>query len=277
MEKPNLLVTFSGGETSAFMAQWLFKHKNNEYNMVFVFANTGQESEPTLEFINNCENEFGFKINWIECVVNKEKGKGTRHKIIDFKSASRNGEPFEDVIKKYGLPTTNFLHCTRELKLSPVKSFAKEYFNGQKYLLALGIRSDEFDRMNPNYKKLGIIYPLIQKDFIPVTKKHINFYWKQMPFRLNLKGYQGNCITCYKKSDKKLFQIAKETPSAFDFFKRMELLYSKGYSIFRGSRNVEDILRQSKEYNGKVNNDNEDSNIQLDLLNDSCEIFTECK
>jgi 3'-phosphoadenosine 5'-phosphosulfate sulfotransferase (PAPS reductase)/FAD synthetase len=43
----NLLVSFSGGETSAFMAQWL----NNHYeglgyeNIVFVFANTGLENE----------------------------------------------------------------------------------------------------------------------------------------------------------------------------------------------------------------------------------------
>ena len=70
----------------------------------------------------------------------------------------------------------------------------------------------------------------------PMTKKMINFYWQNMPFRLKLKGYQGNCVTCYKKSDKKLFQIAKENPKAFDFFDRMEKQYGNGQQIFRKNR-----------------------------------------
>ena len=49
--KQKLLVSFSGGETSAFMAQWLWKHKQDEYDMIFVFANTGQENEETLQII----------------------------------------------------------------------------------------------------------------------------------------------------------------------------------------------------------------------------------
>ena len=56
--KKKLLVSFSGGETSAFMAQWLWKHKQDEYEMLFVFANTGQEKEETLQFVDKCENEI---------------------------------------------------------------------------------------------------------------------------------------------------------------------------------------------------------------------------
>ena len=50
-----LLVSFSGGETSAFMAQWLWRHKRDQYDMVFVFANTGQENEETLDFVQQGE------------------------------------------------------------------------------------------------------------------------------------------------------------------------------------------------------------------------------
>ena len=231
--KKKLLVSFSGGETSAFMAQWLWKHKQDEFEMLFVFANTGQENEETLQFIQQCENEFGFKINWIEADVKEGKGNGTRFKLTDFENASRNGEPFEAVIKKYGIPNTSFLHCTRELKMNPIKAYAKSIWGKEKYYLAIGIRIDEFDRMNANKDKLRIIYPLIAKEMQPMTKPMINFWWKQQPFRLELKGYQGNCITCYKKSDKKLFQIAKENPKAFDFFDRMEQLYGNGQQIFR--------------------------------------------
>ena len=52
MVKKKLLVTFSGGETSAFMSYWLHKHKRDEYEIVFVFANTGMESNETLLFIS---------------------------------------------------------------------------------------------------------------------------------------------------------------------------------------------------------------------------------
>ena len=275
MSKKKLLVSFSGGETSAFMAQWLWKHKQNDFEMMFVFANTGQENEQTLDFIKQCENEFGFKIHWIESDVKEGKGNGTRFTITDFAKAKRNGEPFEQVIKKYGIPNTSFLHCTRELKMNPIKAFAKSIWGKEKYYLAIGIRIDEFDRMNPNKDKLRIIYPLIAKDMQPMTKKMINFYWKNMPFRLNLKGYQGNCITCYKKSDKKLFQIAKENPKAFDFFDRMEKQYGNGQQIFRKNRTTEMILEESKNCNGTVKDDSENEPTLFD--NESCEIFSNCQ
>jgi len=275
--KQKLLVSFSGGETSAFMAQWLWKHCQDKYEMLFVFANTGQENEETLIFVNECEKYFGFKIHWIECYVQKDKGKGTSFKLTDFENAKRNGEPFEEVIKKYGIPNPSFLHCTRELKMNPIKAFAKSVWGKEKYYLAIGIRIDEFDRMNPNREALRIIYPLVSKSMIPMSKPMINFYWKQQPFRLNLKGYQGNCITCYKKSDKKLFQIAKENPNAFDFFDRMETLYGLGQQIFRNNRTTKQILEQAKGWNGKVKNDAEEYNYQLDLLEgESCEVFSEC-
>jgi 7-cyano-7-deazaguanine synthase in queuosine biosynthesis len=272
--KKKLLVSFSGGETSAFMAQWLWKHKQDEFEMLFVFANTGQENEETLQFINQCENEFGFKINWIESDVKEGKGNGTRFTLTDFENAKRNGEPFEQVIKKYGIPNTSFLHCTRELKMNPIKAYAKSIWGKEKYYLAIGIRIDEFDRMNANKDKLRIIYPLIAKEMQPMSKKMINFYWKQMPFRLKLKGYQGNCITCYKKSDKKLFQIAKENPKAFEFFDRMEKQYGNGQQIFRKNRTTEMILEESKNWNGSVKDDSENEPTLFD--NESCEVFSSC-
>lgn len=272
--KKKLLVSFSGGETSAFMAQWLWKHKQNEFEMKFVFANTGQENQETLKFIQKCENKFGFKINWIEADVREGKGNGTRFKLTDFQNASRNGEPFEAVIKKYGIPNTSFLHCTRELKMNPIKAFAKSIWGKEKYYLAIGIRIDEFDRMNANKDKLRIIYPLISKEMKPMTKPMINFWWKQQPFRLNLRGYQGNCITCYKKSDKKLFQIAKENPQAFDFFDRMEKQYGNGQQIFRKNRTTKMLLEEAKNWNGTVKDDSENEPALFD--NESCEVFSTC-
>jgi hypothetical protein len=157
--------------------------------------------------------------------------------------------------------------------MNPIKAFAKSVWGKEKYYLAIGIRVDEFDRMNDKFKELRIIYPLISE--IPMTKPKINFWWKQQSFRLQLKGYQGNCVTCYKKSDKKLFQIAKENPSTFDFFNRMEEQYGEGkYQFFRQNRTTKQILEQAKEWNGNVIDDSQNITIQTDLFSENCEPFT---
>ena len=77
IEKKLLVCTFSGGRTSAFMAQLLKElPKYKEYEKLFVFANTGKEKEETLEFINRCDKEWNLNIVWIEAKVIHEKGKG---------------------------------------------------------------------------------------------------------------------------------------------------------------------------------------------------------
>jgi len=294
----NLLVSFSGGETSAFMAQWLNKHYE-EYgyeNIVFVFANTGLENEQTLEFVERCDKHFKLNIQWIEAEVIHEYKKGTKYTRTDFDNASRNGEPFEQMISKYGIPNQANPQCTKELKGAPIMAFGKVWFNGEKFHTAIGIRKDEMDRMNADAKKRGFVYPLIQSDMIPASKPMINFYWRSMPFRLELKGYQGNCKTCWKKSDKKLYQIAKENPQAFDFMKKMELKYGnffppqriekwikegkvvpKDITFFRNNRSATQMLEESKTWNGKIKNDADEYTYQLDLLGgESCEVFSEC-
>lgn len=280
----NLLVSFSGGETSAFMSQWLKNHYEQlgYENIVFVFANTGLENEQTLEFVERCDKSFNLNVQWVEADVQHGERKGTLHKMTDFQSASRKGDPFEEVIKKYGIPNQSFPHCTRELKQAPIHSFSKQWFNGEKYHTAIGIRKDEVDRMNDKAKEMGFIYSLISSKMIPANKAMINFYWRSMPFRLNLKGYQGNCATCWKKSDKKLFQIAKENPKAFDFMTRMEQQHpfdknGNRVTFFRKHRSAQDILKEASKWHGKVINDADFYSYQLDLLGgESCEVFSEC-
>ena len=54
---------------------------------------------------------------------------------------------------------------------------------------------------------------------------------------LEIPDYLGNCLTCHKKSDRKLNLIAVEHPEYFDFYKRMEKKYPDDKrQIFRGYR-----------------------------------------
>jgi hypothetical protein len=308
INKKRLLVTFSGGETSAYMALWLNKYMSDEYEIVFVFANTGVEHNETLEFIHKCENQYGININWIESSVFHGQRKGTGFKIVDYNTATRNTDwlhrtdtPFEEVVKKYGIPNHSRLHCTRELKMNPIKNFAKSIWGKEKYHLALGIRVDEIDRVNPNREKLRIIYPLTSKDMNPMTKKQINFWWSQQDFRLNLKGYQGNCGACYKKSRNKLMKMAQDDENFFLFLEyienkygnpngkipqkikityddfgimktktKLETLDKSEYKnvFFRDFVSAREMLTLSTKFTGDVNDDSVET--------ESCEVFTDC-
>ena len=44
-------------------------------------------------------------------------------------------------------------------------------------------------------------------------------------FDLNIDERFGNCVTCFKKSDRHLMTIAKHDKSWFDFNRRMEKKY----------------------------------------------------
>lgn len=292
--KKKLLVSFSGGETSAFMAIWLWLHKRDEYDMIFVFANTGLENEETLQFIHKFALHFGIPIIWIEAIVYHNERKSNGFKIVDFQTASRNGEPFEEIIKKHGIPNKAMPHCTRELKLAPIRAYAK-CIGFEDCYTAIGIRIDEIDRMNSKWKEKRLVYPLIETSMQPMTKPKINFWWAQQPFRLELKGYQGNCVTCWKKSDHKLYTIAKENERHFLFMHKMEARYGNftpesrlklitergeapKYPIvfFRNSRSAIEIIEQSRGYTGKVIDDSEIM-PENDLFdNESCEVFSDC-
>lgn len=218
--KETLFVSFSGGRTSAYMCWYLLTYWSHKYNFIFVFANTGLEHEETLIFVDRCDKEMSLNLAWLEAVVHYNEEKGCTHKIVDFTTAARKGEPFEAVIKKYGIPNPDFPHCNRELKLNPIFSFKRSLGYKSNHDTALGIRVDEMDRQRKDAKKAGIQYPLISKK--PTTKPEVRHWWNDHGFDLMLDEHEGNCVTCWKKSDRKLMTVAKHEPWYFDFFARME-------------------------------------------------------
>jgi hypothetical protein len=239
-----LLVSFSGGRTSAYMARRLQLELADHFNLFFVFANTGQEREETLEFVDQCDREYGWGVVWVEAVIDPQHGNGTRHKVVSFHTASRAGEPFEEMIKKYGIPNKSYPHCTRELKEHAINSYAATL--GVDYKTAIGIRADEYRRVNDKAVARNIIYPLV--DIWCVDKTEVNRFWKQQPFTLHLKEHEGNCAWCWKKSLRKHLRLINERPKIFDFPRRMEQTYPMAGAsgqkqvFFRGHRSTDDLF-----------------------------------
>lgn len=247
MDKPKeiLLISFSGGRTSAFMTKFILENCNyDKYEKIVLFANTGREREETLSFINRCDLEWGFNTVWIEADVQEEKGVGTKHRIVTYETASRNGEPFEAVIKKYGISNQAFPHCTRELKLHPINDYMRS--KGYKhYITALGIRADEPHRIKNDP---DVIYPLATD--IRATERLIREWFKRQSFDLQLKDYEGNCDLCWKKSKRKLMTLLQDDPKLSNWWDKMEAQYSKGhYYFYRGNISAKTLLEDA--YNKK--------------------------
>jgi hypothetical protein len=224
MNKKLLVCTFSGGRTSAFMGLLLKElPKYKDFDKIFIFANTGKEMPETLDFINRCDKEWNLNIVWLEADVQDKKGIGTTFKIVDFETASRNGEPFENMLNKYPLPNNMASNCTRELKQRPIEKYVKSLGYKEVYT-AMGIRYDERHRESNTAKEQNIIYPLIYD--LQVDSKFIRNWWDRQTFDLKLKDYEGNCDLCFKKSLKKRLTIIKERPNVSDWWLRMEDKYN---------------------------------------------------
>lgn len=239
----NLLISFSGGRTSAFMCAYIQaspKYKN--YNKLFVFANTGKEREQTLIFAEKCDKQFGLNLVWVEA-NRQSNGAGSGIKYVNFETAARNGQPFEQHISFMGLPNYAFRTCTRDLKLGPIHKAAKEHFGGKNYLTALGIRSDEPKRLKA---KDGFIYPLAND--VQVDKNFIRKWWAQQPFDLGLKDYEGNCDLCFLKSLRKRKTILLENKRLASWWQKMEDKYgTESQPIFdiRNKMSVQQIIDEA--------------------------------
>ncbi len=256
MDKEILLCSFSGGKTSAYMSAMLQKHYSEKFDIRYVFANTGQENEVTLEFVQAVDEHFSLGVVWVEAVVHAEDGTGTSHKITNFKNATRNTDLFASVCAKYGIPNSSAPHCTRELKQRPIHSYMRSLGLGpQDYKTAIGIRTDEARRVSGFD---SIVYPLI--NWFPADKEDVDLYWEEMPFTLNLKSYEGNCSWCWKKSDSKLFRLATEKPYLFLAPTALEMTYGKcgpkfkkdpnapSEVFFRSRRSAQDIVLEAAEW-----------------------------
>lgn len=224
--------------------------KDRPYEKQIVFANTGEEDERTLQFVNRCAVEWGLDIVWVEAEVNPQKGKGTTHRVVTFETATRGTSIFERMIEKYGIPNKNFPHCTRELKLNPINSYMRSIgWEAGSYRTAIGIRADELDRVNPHFEKLGLYYPLCD---LRIRKQDVFAFWDRQPFDLEVPEHRGNCVWCWKKSLRKHLTLARETPQVFKFAMRMEEQHAHSGAgvgprvFFRKSTTAKELIELSR-------------------------------
>jgi 3'-phosphoadenosine 5'-phosphosulfate sulfotransferase (PAPS reductase)/FAD synthetase len=236
-------ISFSGGRTSAFMLHKVLEAHDGELPEFakVIFANTGKEMPETLDFVNDCSKHWGVDIVWLERYARKteegEKNKyAYKNEIVNYETASRNGEPFAQLIKTIGYaPNPVARYCTKMLKLDAISDYIVNECGFEKpYVSFVGIRGDEQRRA----VKLNGTIESGQERYLPlwldnISAKDVGDFWKENNFDLNLPNNNGvtdwgNCDLCFLKGTGKKQSIIRERPELADWWiKQEESLSSK--------------------------------------------------
>lgn len=216
------VVSFSGGRTSAYML-WRVLEANGgglPDEAIVTFANTGKEDEATLQFVRDCEVNWNVPIVWLEYQTEKPD-----FRVVNFETASRNGEPFKNLIlKRKYLPNPVTRFCTSELKIRTIHKYVKSIgWKHNEKMDWVGIRADEQRRAAK-----------IDRDRTPlvaagITKEDVGHFWRNQSFDLGLPNMNGvtmhgNCDLCFLKGAKQTYSLIEEKPERALWWAKMETL-----------------------------------------------------
>jgi 3'-phosphoadenosine 5'-phosphosulfate sulfotransferase (PAPS reductase)/FAD synthetase len=209
-------ISFSGGRTSAYML-WRVLQSNGGLpaEAIVCFANTGKEDEATLRFVQDCSEKWNVPITWLEY-------RADGYAVVDYASASRNGEPFDALINRFRptLPNGRARYCSDYMKTRTIHKHLKDE-GWEEWDSFIGIRADEQRRAskfranpNPKGKYETIFLPLVPDG---VTSKVVGSFWKSSSFDLNLpnmngKTMHGNCDLCMLKPKAQILSLIAEKP-----------------------------------------------------------------
>lgn len=210
------VISFSGGRSSAYMLYEILKAHNFNLpsHIKVIFANTGKEMPQTLDYVNNVSKHWKVNIVWLEYSGKK------KFIEVNYQTASRNGEPFAQLIKdKNYLPNMMARFCTSELKVLTIN----RYMGTDEFLMVVGIRGDEQRRVTKMRNKENYSVPLADAN---VTENDIDVFWKAQEFDLALPpagvNTLSNCDLCFLKGYSIKQSIVEHNPKIADWWVAQE-------------------------------------------------------
>jgi hypothetical protein len=218
-------ISFSGGRTSAYMLWRVLQSNGGKLpeDAIVCFANTGKEDEATLKFVHDCEVNWDVKIHWLEYRYHETTAQ--RFKVVDYETASRDGEPFFELIDQNGspyLPNPVARICTAKLKIRVIhhylKSIGWEHDESSDWV---GIRADEQRRAAKIDRSRT---PLVVAG---ITKEDVGAFWRSQSFDLGLPNMNGvtmhgNCDLCFLKPAHQVLSLIQEKPERALWWIKME-------------------------------------------------------
>ncbi len=219
------LIAFSGGRTSAYMLKHIVDAHGGRLpdNIHVVFANTGQEHPATLDFVDRCATAWGVHVHWVEYHWKSPH----RTRFVDYATASRNGEPYAELIARKGfVPNVTLRYCTGFLKRDRIECVARHHLGWTRWHSVVGLRADE----QPRVRRLRTrdcgsttgAWAILPLDDARVAERDVLAWWKTQPFDLAIPSAAGNCVLCMLKSRPKLLRLIREDPSRADWWIEQE-------------------------------------------------------
>ncbi len=178
------VINFSGGKTSALMT--ILEYKKGD---LVIFCDTGREHPKTYKFINDFE---AFE----EIPIIRVKHELTFRELNT---------------KKQAIPNRFRRFCTIELKVKTARRYLRS-LGIMKYENLIGFRFDEplrIARRKQHWKQVTDSFPL---NDLRITKHHVNEYWKNKPYTLEIPPILGNCTLCFNKGKDAIIAILKDFP-----------------------------------------------------------------
>jgi len=245
------VLSFSGGRTSGRLL-WRCLEAGLDQDTHVIFCNTGKEHQKTLDFVQETSVRWNVRIRWLEYRRhNLPRYKTAERRAaqlaviaasgrtynpskkepcfveVDYATASRNGEPFENMIDLNGLPNYGAPFCSSELKTRVIKRFMLS-LGYKEWDSIVGIRADESHRVAKMRaaavnERWEVDAPLVAAG---ETERDVFDFWLGLSwkpgdpfpdvlpqgFDLGLQPEFGNCDMCYKKQPEKLVKISREAP-----------------------------------------------------------------
>lgn len=225
------VVSFSGGRTSGYMLYRILEAHGGALpdDVKVVFCNTGKERPETLEFVERCACEWAVSMVWLEYRNTGESTANVRHvgghsfAVVDYATASREGEPFQAIIDAFGrfragkdkdavLPNVVQRFCTVEMKMRTCARYIDSLGWEDGWGNAVGLRADEPQRVakaRASDSRWDVLLPLSDAG---TTEPDVMAFWRAQPFDLELSQHEGNCDLCFLKGRGKIERIMRARP-----------------------------------------------------------------
>jgi 3'-phosphoadenosine 5'-phosphosulfate sulfotransferase (PAPS reductase)/FAD synthetase len=219
------VVSFSGGRTSGFMLAKIVEAHGGKLpsDILPLFCNTGLEHPKTYEFVEKVSKHIA-PVTWLEY---RRKEDGPDVAVVDENTYSKNGEPFEALIRACNyVPNPVTRKCTVELKIRTNIRYCRS-LGWDEWTNCVGLRADEPRRvakMKGDAKSEQVCMPIAEAGH---TVKDVLEFWKSMPFDLELPNNDnafGNCTLCFLKSKARLQKVLRKEPEHAEWWIRMESL-----------------------------------------------------
>lgn len=235
------IINVSGGRTSALMLHNILRAHGGTLppDVHAVFCNTGKERPETLAFLAAVSERWGVRLRWIERDLHKSAG--ARFREVTYETASRNGEPFDElIVERRFLPNGIMRFCTQDLKIRTARDFMRSQGH-EHWTSVMGLRFDEPARVSRvrdrEPDEWDVACPLYDAR---VTKADVMGFWASQPFDLELQPHESNCDGCYLKARSILTRIERDRPGTLAWWDAKE---RERNARFKSTRRYLDIIR----------------------------------